>query len=86
VEGKKEGIDEELVYLLARYSPIPVTYAGGVSSISDLERIRDSGDFKVDVTIGSALDLFGGNLNIRMSSHGFTKTLINNSPALFIYY
>ncbi len=65
VEGKKEGIDEELVYLLARYSPIPVTYAGGVSSISDLERIRDSGDFKVDVTIGSALDLFGGNLKYK---------------------
>ncbi len=65
VEGKKSGIDEELVSLLARCSPIAVTYAGGVNSISDLELIRDSGNFRVDVTVGSALDLFGGNLNYR---------------------
>lgn len=65
VEGKKEGIDEELVSLLARYSPIPVTYAGGVNSINDLERIRDAGNYKVDVTIGSALDLFGGHLKYK---------------------
>lgn len=65
VEGKKEGIDEELVSLLAQYSPIPVTYAGGVNSINDLERIRDAGNFKIDVTVGSALDLFGGNLKYK---------------------
>lgn len=65
VEGKKEGIDEELVSLLARYSPIPVTYAGGVNSINDLERIRNAGNFKIDVTVGSALDLFGGNLKYK---------------------
>ncbi|KZV46791.1 hypothetical protein F511_37080 [Dorcoceras hygrometricum] len=62
VEGKKLGIDEELVALLGKYSPIPVTYAGGVTCISDLERIRLAGMGHVDVTVGSALDIFGGNL------------------------
>lgn len=65
VEGKKEGIDEELVTLLAHCSPIPLTYAGGVGSIDDLKRIRDCGNKKVDVTVGSALDLFGGNLKYK---------------------
>lgn len=62
VEGKKLGIDEELVSLLGKYSPIPVTYAGGVTVIEDLERIKAAGKERVDVTVGSALDLFGGNL------------------------
>ncbi|XP_073062783.1 1-(5-phosphoribosyl)-5-[(5-phosphoribosylamino)methylideneamino] imidazole-4-carboxamide isomerase, chloroplastic-like [Primulina eburnea] len=62
VEGKKLGIDEELVALLGKYSPIPVTYAGGVTCIFDLERIKIAGMGHVDVTVGSALDIFGGNL------------------------
>lgn len=62
VEGKREGIDEELVMLLGMYSPNPVTYAGGVRSIEDLERISVCGNNRVDFTVGSALDLFGGNL------------------------
>lgn len=62
VEGKKLGIDEELVSLLGKYSPIPVTYAGGVTVMEDLERIKVAGKERVDVTVGSALDLFGGNL------------------------
>ncbi|KAG5542441.1 hypothetical protein RHGRI_022097 [Rhododendron griersonianum] len=62
VEGKKLGIDEELVTLLGSHSPIPVTYAGGVTVMSDLERIKAAGMERVDVTIGSALDIFGGNL------------------------
>lgn len=62
VEGKKLGIDEELVSLLGKYSPIPVTYAGGVTVMEDLERIKAAGKERVDVTVGSALDLFGGNL------------------------
>lgn len=62
VEGKKLGIDEELVALLGRYSPIPVTYAGGVTLMDDLERIKEAGNGRVDVTVGSALDIFGGNL------------------------
>ncbi|EOA27565.1 hypothetical protein CARUB_v10023704mg [Capsella rubella] len=62
VEGKKLGIDEELVALLGNYSPIPVTYAGGVTVMDDVERIKKAGKGRVDVTVGSALDIFGGNL------------------------
>ncbi|XP_057540014.1 1-(5-phosphoribosyl)-5-[(5-phosphoribosylamino)methylideneamino] imidazole-4-carboxamide isomerase, chloroplastic [Amaranthus tricolor] len=62
VEGKKLGIDEELVFLLGKYSPIPVTYAGGVTVMEDLERIRVAGNERVHVTVGSALDIFGGSL------------------------
>uniref|UniRef100_A0A2N9HPA3 1-(5-phosphoribosyl)-5-[(5-phosphoribosylamino)methylideneamino] imidazole-4-carboxamide isomerase HISN3, chloroplastic n=1 Tax=Fagus sylvatica TaxID=28930 RepID=A0A2N9HPA3_FAGSY len=62
VEGKKLGIDEELVALLGKHSPIPVTYAGGVTVMADLERIKVAGMGRVDVTVGSALDIFGGNL------------------------
>ncbi|CAA7060863.1 unnamed protein product [Microthlaspi erraticum] len=62
VEGKKLGIDEELVALLGKYSPIPVTYAGGVTVMDDIERIKEAGKGRVDVTVGSALDIFGGNL------------------------
>ncbi|CAO2832985.1 unnamed protein product [Amaranthus hypochondriacus] len=62
VEGKKLGIDEELVSMLGKYSPIPVTYAGGVTVMEDLERIRVAGNERVHVTVGSALDIFGGSL------------------------
>ncbi|KAJ8899544.1 hypothetical protein K2173_018518 [Erythroxylum novogranatense] len=62
VEGKKLGIDEELVALLGKHSPIPVTYAGGVTVMDDLEKIKTAGKGRVDVTVGSALDIFGGNL------------------------
>ncbi|KAK4835920.1 hypothetical protein QYF36_016361 [Acer negundo] len=62
VEGKKLGIDEELVTLLGMHSPIPVTYAGGVTTMADLEKIKVAGMGRVDVTVGSALDIFGGNL------------------------
>ncbi|GLT64960.1 hypothetical protein SLA2020_374190 [Shorea laevis] len=65
VEGKKLGIDEELVALLGRYCPIPVTYAGGVTVIEDLDRIKVAGLGRVDVTVGSALDIFGGNLGYK---------------------
>uniref|UniRef100_A0A6V7Q984 1-(5-phosphoribosyl)-5-[(5-phosphoribosylamino)methylideneamino] imidazole-4-carboxamide isomerase HISN3, chloroplastic n=1 Tax=Ananas comosus var. bracteatus TaxID=296719 RepID=A0A6V7Q984_ANACO len=62
VEGKRLGIDEELVTLLGCYSPIPVTYAGGVSTMEDLERIKSAGKGRVDITVGSSLNIFGGNL------------------------
>ncbi|KAL3642686.1 Phosphoribosylformimino-5-aminoimidazole carboxamide ribotide isomerase [Castilleja foliolosa] len=65
VEGKKLGIDEELVELLGKQSPIPVTYAGGVTVMADLERIKIAGRGRVDVTVGSALDIFGGNLSYK---------------------
>ncbi|OVA09993.1 Histidine biosynthesis [Macleaya cordata] len=62
VEGKRLGIDEELVALLGKHSPIPVTYAGGVTTMADLERIKVAGMGRVDVTVGSALDIFGGDV------------------------
>lgn len=62
VEGKRLGVDEELVSLLGKWSPIPVTYAGGVSNIADLELIRVVGGGVVNVTVGSALNIFGGEL------------------------
>jgi len=65
VEGMRAGIDEELVSLLAKCRVKPVTYAGGVRSFNDLECIRDAGNSEIDVTIGSALDMFGGTMEYR---------------------
>lgn len=62
VEGKAKGIETELVQLLAEYGEIPMTYAGGVGSFADLDALRRYGKNHLDVTIGSALDLFGGTL------------------------
>ena len=62
VEGQCMGVDERLLALLAEANaPVPVTYAGGVSSRTDLELIRHAGQGRIDVTVGSALDIFGGN-------------------------
>jgi phosphoribosylformimino-5-aminoimidazole carboxamide ribotide isomerase len=60
VEGLCRGIDGELVEKLGRWSPIPMTYAGGANSLADLETVTKLGGGKVDLTIGSALDIFGG--------------------------
>jgi phosphoribosylformimino-5-aminoimidazole carboxamide ribotide isomerase len=60
VEGRAEGIDLRLVELLAESSVIPCTYAGGARSIEDLQLVHDAGQGQVDLTIGSALDIFGG--------------------------
>jgi phosphoribosylformimino-5-aminoimidazole carboxamide ribotide isomerase len=60
VEGLGRGIDQELVTVLGEWSPIPVTYAGGASSLADLETVTRLGRGKIDLTIGSALDIFGG--------------------------
>lgn len=62
VEGKSQGIQEDLIRILGKHSPLPVTYAGGVSKLSDLDLVNDIGDNKVDLTIGSALDIFGGEI------------------------
>lgn len=60
VEGKCEGIDSALVTFLGKHCSIPVTYAGGASSFEDLAEVERLSGGKVDLTIGSALDLFGG--------------------------
>ena len=65
VEGKMEGIQTELIGILGKYSPIPVTYAGGVKALSDLDLVKEVGRNRVDLTIGSALDIFGGRIPYR---------------------
>lgn len=61
VEGLQAGIDEELVALMGQSAKVPVTYAGGARNLSDLKRVAELSDERVDLTIGSALDIFGGN-------------------------
>ena len=62
VEGKARGVETELASLLGEYKGNPVTYAGGVGSMKDIEDLRKYGKDRLDVTVGSALDLFGGNI------------------------
>lgn len=62
VEGKANGIEKELVTLLGEWDKLPVTYAGGVHSFTDLQQIKTLGRNHLHVTVGSALDLFGGNM------------------------
>ncbi|KAF1983378.1 Phosphoribosylformimino-5-aminoimidazole carboxamide ribotide isomerase [Aulographum hederae CBS 113979] len=59
-EGLQKGIDHELVRKLAEWCSIPVTYAGGGRGIQDLDLVKELSNGKVDLTIGSALDIFGG--------------------------
>ena len=60
IEGKCEGIADDLVKTLGEWSPIPTTYAGGVRNLEDLRRIKELGKGRLDATVGSALDIFGG--------------------------
>lgn len=62
VEGKSQGIERQLVAQLGRWGQIPMTYAGGVHSMEDLQAIKELGQNHLNVTIGSALDLFGGHM------------------------
>ena len=62
VEGKAHGVENELAELLGQYKAHPVTYAGGVGSMADIEELRKAGQGRLDVTVGSALDIFGGSI------------------------
>lgn len=62
VEGKASGIEDELAAMLGSWGRIPITYAGGVGSFSDLVKLKEMGNNRLDVTVGSALDIFGGNM------------------------
>lgn len=62
VEGKAAGIETQVASLLGEWGKLPVTYAGGIHSFEDLEQLKLLGKGKVDFTIGSALDLFGGKM------------------------
>ena len=63
VEGKASGIESGVAKILGDYHGVPVTYAGGVHSFEDLMRLAELGHGRVNVTVGSALDLFGGKMN-----------------------
>jgi phosphoribosylformimino-5-aminoimidazole carboxamide ribotide isomerase len=60
VEGLCRGIDQELVSQLGEWTPLPTTYAGGAKSLEDLQAVSELGKGRIDLTIGSALDIFGG--------------------------
>ena len=62
VEGKAHGVEKELATILGGYTAHPVTYAGGVGSMEDIEVLREAGQGRLDVTVGSALDIFGGSI------------------------
>ena len=59
-EGLQGGIDEDLVERLSRWCSLPVTYAGGGKTLADLDTVKRISGGRVDLTIGSALDIFGG--------------------------
>ncbi len=61
VEGKCSGIEVPLVEKLALWTPLPTTYAGGIRDRHDLQLLREAGQDRLDCTVGSALDIFGGN-------------------------
>ncbi|MBO5072693.1 MAG: phosphoribosylformimino-5-aminoimidazole carboxamide ribotide isomerase [Eubacterium sp.] len=89
VEGTGTGVDKELLALLAAESRIPVTYAGGIGKMEDIQTIRDIGRNRVNFTVGSALDLFGGPLRFDEIVTKFLKrknwkTEINNEKSFFM--
>lgn len=65
VEGKKSGIDEDLLNILARWEGNTITYAGGIKDMEDIDKINTIGRGRIDFTVGSALDLFGGTLSFK---------------------
>lgn len=74
VEGKASGIETELVKMLGSWGRIPVTYAGGVGSFRDLDILYTEGQNRLNVTIGSALDLFGGTMDYEKALEYVRKT------------
>lgn len=64
-EGKRQGIDKSLLAILKKFNIVPVTYAGGVKNTADIKKIRNIGNGKINFTVGSALDIFGGNLEYK---------------------
>lgn len=65
VEGTGLGLDKQLISILSQCKKIPITYAGGISSIEDIKALQTKGNGKIDFTIGSALDIFGGKLSYK---------------------
>lgn len=69
VEGKASGVEEELIAILCSQDQIPITYAGGIGSLEDLKHFQMISKGKLDFTIGSALDLFGGKIPYQTVKH-----------------
>ena len=61
VEGLCAGVDVELVKHMGAWAGIPMTYAGGVANLEDVQIVDQMSSGNIDVTVGSALDIFGGN-------------------------
>lgn len=74
VEGKQCGIDEELLNILSTHDNITVSYAGGIKSFDDIERINTLGRGRIDFTVGSALDIFGGKLEFEKIATQYGRT------------
>ncbi len=72
VEGKARGIEKQLAALLGAWGKIPITYAGGIGCYEDLDELRKLGKDRLDFTIGSALDLFGGDMEFEKICRNFT--------------
>ena len=64
VEGKSQGIEGELVAFLGRWGQKPITYAGGIHNLDDLDLLGDVGQGRVHATVGSALNIFGGSMDM----------------------
>ena len=73
VEGKASGPETELIGLLSKWNGIPITYAGGITSLSDLKTLDEMGAHRIHATVGSALDLFGGSLPYEKIKEYFKK-------------
>ena len=71
VEGHRNGIEADVARILGAYDGVPVTYAGGIRNMADIEQLRDIGGGRVHFTVGSALDLFGGTLSYRQLAQTF---------------
>ena len=81
VEGLCHGIDKELVTKLGRWAPVPTTYAGGANSLADLEAVTRLGQGRIDLTIGSALDIFGGTGLRYEEAVAYNRRIRSNSQA-----
>ncbi|MCR4649676.1 MAG: phosphoribosylformimino-5-aminoimidazole carboxamide ribotide isomerase [Lachnospiraceae bacterium] len=72
VEGKQNGPELDIIKELSLYKGNAITYAGGIRSYQDIEAVRDASNGRIDYTIGSALDIFGGNLKFSKVANEYT--------------
>ncbi len=63
-EGKSKGPQKEVLDILKDFSSRKVTYAGGIATYDDIRMIGELGNGRIDITIGSALDIYGGHLDM----------------------